>query len=319
VTIWLMLTKKVNFTTLFIAVVVMIVSFLPTIAYELTSNFSQFHQGLLAMQDKSASGRGVDAVNFWPNALSVLEQFKTLMTKSVIPGITQYGVASALISVSLLALILRSRDSFKKRFALSTLSLWFISLGWFFTNTGFRDWQVSPLAPLLLVSILLLLMDFKKVGGVVISLLLIVNLLAVVNRVQALDSDKSDESMLSNQLETIDWIYSKADDNCFSVYTYIPSVYDYQYQYLYWWYGNKQYGYAPCLYGADFLGNFSYVPSAQKFKETNKKATDQLYLVIEPAKEKFLQDEWYKTVTEGTRLIESNSIGQIGIEKREAL
>ncbi len=55
----------------------------------------------------------------------------------------------------------------------------------------------------------------------------------------------SDPSNLANQLIAIDRVYQEADGRAFRVYNYVPSVYDYTYQYLFWWYGTKKYGYQP--------------------------------------------------------------------------
>lgn len=54
-----------------------------------------------------------------------------------------------------------------------------------------------------------------------------------------------DKSNLRNELEAIDWVYQKAAGQGFKAYNYIPSVYDFPYQYLYWWHGTEKYGYQP--------------------------------------------------------------------------
>lgn len=53
------------------------------------------------------------------------------------------------------------------------------------------------------------------------------------------------KSSLKNSLQTIDWVYQHAGSQGFVAYSYLPSVYDYPYQYLYWWYGKNKYGYVP--------------------------------------------------------------------------
>ena len=55
----------------------------------------------------------------------------------------------------------------------------------------------------------------------------------------------NNKSSLKNEKQMIDWVYRHADGKGFKAYSYLPSIYDYPYQYLYWWYGNKQYGYVP--------------------------------------------------------------------------
>ncbi len=55
----------------------------------------------------------------------------------------------------------------------------------------------------------------------------------------------SDPSNFRNQLEVVDLVYLSAKGQPFKVYNYIPSVYDFPYQYLFWWYGTNKYHYQP--------------------------------------------------------------------------
>lgn len=59
------------------------------------------------------------------------------------------------------------------------------------------------------------------------------------------DLYSSDKSNLKNEMSAIDWVYKHMSGKGFKAYNYIPSVYDYPYQYLYFWYGAKKYGYQP--------------------------------------------------------------------------
>lgn len=54
-----------------------------------------------------------------------------------------------------------------------------------------------------------------------------------------------DPGSLANQIEAVDWVYEEANGEGFKVYAYTPAIYDYNYQYLFWWYGRKRYGYQP--------------------------------------------------------------------------
>lgn len=88
-----------------------------------------------------------------------------------------------------------------------------------------------------------------------------------------------DRSNLRNELETIDWVYQKAEGRGFRAYNYIPSVYDYPYQYLYWWYGFKKYGYHPET--ISYLDNVpEYIPGNKLFITNSKKTQDNLIFLI---------------------------------------
>lgn len=74
--------------------------------------------------------------------------------------------------------------------------------------------------------------------------------------VQTRISDRSIE-MYGNQLSVIDVIYANAMGSSFKVYTYTPVIYDYTYQYLFSWYGNKHYGYIP--------QDYAYLPDEPEY------------------------------------------------------
>lgn len=98
-------------------------------------------------------------------------------------------------------------------------------------------------------------------------------------------SDRSgDKSNLRNEMEAIDWVYKKASGKGFKAYNYIPSVYDFPYQYLYWWQG-KKYGFHPET--VSYLdGVPEYIQSNEVFFNMKKKQEDQnVFLIYEPDKE----------------------------------
>lgn len=96
----------------------------------------------------------------------------------------------------------------------------------------------------------------------------------------------NDPSNLRNELTAIDWVYTKANGNGFKAYSYIPSVYDYNYHYLYWWYGAKKYGYHPL--------DVAYLPNQTEYIKDNallwtkaKAGSNEglIFLIIETDKE----------------------------------
>lgn len=93
-------------------------------------------------------------------------------------------------------------------------------------------------------------------------------------------NDRSaDKSNLRNSIEAIDWVYEHLNNKGFKAYNYIPSVYDFPYQYLYWWYGTKKYGYLPetITYKE---GVPEYIPHNTEFLLKTKPQEDQLIALI---------------------------------------
>lgn len=56
---------------------------------------------------------------------------------------------------------------------------------------------------------------------------------------------EGDAAVYRNQLAVVDFVYHKAHGEHFNYIVYTPPVYDYTYQYLFAWYGEKTYGYTP--------------------------------------------------------------------------
>ncbi len=71
----------------------------------------------------------------------------------------------------------------------------------------------------------------------------------------------ADPSNMNNELKAIDWVYTEADGEAFKVYSYLPSIYDYPYQYLFWWYGTKKFGYQPA--------DIAYLPHQPEYIKNN--------------------------------------------------
>ncbi len=92
-----------------------------------------------------------------------------------------------------------------------------------------------------------------------------------------------DRSNMKNELSAIDWVYENAAGRGFNVYSYLPSVYDFPYNHLFWWYGSSKYGYEPAE-TAYLPGQPEYIRDVDKLW-TKKKPVDLEYpitfLIIE--------------------------------------
>jgi hypothetical protein len=110
-----------------------------------------------------------------------------------------------------------------------------------------------------------------------------------------------DPSNLANQINIIDWIYRKAENNSFQVYSYLPSVYDHAYQHVFWWYGTMTYGYQPAK--ITYADNVPpYVKSANKLwtkiYNAPNNASPVIFLIIEPDQENpQRQSDWLSNYT----------------------
>lgn len=97
-----------------------------------------------------------------------------------------------------------------------------------------------------------------------------------------------DPSLFKNEVAAIDYVYKYANGKNFKVYTYLPSIIDYPYQYLIWWYGLKEYGFLPIDYAyapdkPEYISNkakFSEKEDKQKLRENS----NLIFLIKEPNK-----------------------------------
>jgi hypothetical protein len=125
-----------------------------------------------------------------------------------------------------------------------------------------------------------------------VSLLILVYVLFASVRVHSTFIDlpgkriSGDPSNFRNELTAINLIYEKAGGQAFKVYDYIPSVLDYPYQYLFWWYGAKNYGYHP--QNITYLDNVpEYIANNDVFftKRLAESKDPRIFLLIEPDNE----------------------------------
>lgn len=128
-------------------------------------------------------------------------------------------------------------------------------------------------------------------------------------------------SVLANQELALDWVYQKAGGKGFRVYTYVSPIYDYNYQYLFLWYGLDRYGYLPA--------EFSYLPNKpeyvqkkeaqlQRFQDKIKLAGTEVYLIIEKEGYRDRRLAWYQQFpySEYMLLDREELPGDILVEKR---
>lgn len=156
-----------------------------------------------------------------------------------------------------------------------------------------------------------------KILALVVSVSLVVySILNIVNFfINDLGKPSMDPSLFRNEIKAIDYVYQYANGQNFKVYTYLPSVYDYPYQYLFWWYGQKRYGYIPGEY-AYSSNKPKYIPSQDKFQARLDNFSGLVFLIKEPDRND-TRSGWEGEFV-NLETIEKQMVGPIEIEiKRE--
>ncbi|MEN8253084.1 MAG: hypothetical protein ABFQ62_01765 [Patescibacteria group bacterium] len=315
--IYLVYKKKLDWEYFVFGLIFLGLPFIPHLISELQTDFSQLKSGINAFQNHE-TGLQIASGNELNQFLSVGKIHLELIGKTLVPSHTLLGLSFAIISTASYLKLKLNKNDFVKKLIILTSTLTLFSWIWFSLSTGLNDWHLLGLPTLFLLTFCLITLNLPhKIATALFSLLLFVQIIGLMQRIVALESEHDDQSMLNSELAAIDWIYAENQNKSFEVYSYLPSVKDYPYQYLFWWRGRKKYNYLPCKYAADPLGSNSYVPHAYKYQQASRKCSGIVYLIIEPALQQSLQDNWYKRVSKNTQLVNSARIGKIKLEKRK--
>lgn len=176
-------------------------------------------------------------------------------------------------------------------------------------------WHLGFIVVSGILTISFLMSHFKILSIPATFFIIYLSTLAVINFFQHdYNQASTDPSNFKNEIKVIDYIYQKAGDRNFRVYTHIPSVYDYPYQYLIWWYGKNKYGYLPKEY--TYLPDKPiYIPAQSKFQNTISKSDSNLVFLVEELQNPKLLDLWLNNFNNYPSL-DSVMIGPIRVETR---
>lgn len=216
----------------------------------------------------------------------------------------------------------------KKKETIIYASLVFIFipfLGYLFLPVTVNPWHLGGE---MAVSLVLLAYLFKKLsekgilGKVIFAGLAVsaiwFSLFNVGNYfVSDMGKPNSDPSLYKNEIAAIDYVYKYAKGKNFKVYTFMPSIYDYPYQYLFWWYGKKTYGYIPADY-AYAPDKPLYISNKDKFAGSQSNYDGLVFLIKEPNRGYNWKSGWEASYR-FMELLSSEKLGAIDIEvRREA-
>ena len=143
---------------------------------------------------------------------------------------------------------------------------------------------------------------YKKLAGILLVGLLSLNFYRVgIDQWQFVQKKATDDPKnLNNLIKNIDWVYQKINGDGFEAYNYVPEVYDYPNQYLYWWYGIKKYGYMPNKVSYSLVEVPEYIRTQKEFYENTRENKNGKIALIYETKNSYIgwlnQFEKYCTV-----------------------
>ena len=162
----------------------------------------------------------------------------------------------------------------------------------------------------------------KTVSLIISIMIIFLGLSNIVNFfINDFKKTNEDPSLYRNEIAAIDYVYQKAGDRNFKVYDYLPSIIDYPYQYLIWWYGLKKYGYLPADY-AYAPNRTPYISNKESFSATseslqNRQDSDLVFLIKEPNRNN-TRSGWEGNFIK-MESIEKQKLGSLEVEIRKEI
>ena len=315
-----------NLKVLIISILAFIIPFIPQIIFEFRHSFLQTKSLILYFQGENQTLEG--KLPILPRINDRLFKFFDLFKQSIfIPNIFVAFLILLVVIIALTILFRTKKKKQKEAISIILLNLIIPLIGFIFLfSPELKSWYIRglPVAYCLLVALVfdLILEKFKKLKAVIFLILIViffanVNLLSRLNDI-FLGFPEGNAGTFRNQIRTIDWIYQDAGGKDFNVYVYTPPIYDFHYQYLFWWYGKKNYQYEPFEYSylpgkKDYIKyKYSYLPQDYN----NKKPPLPFYLILEPDNDKTKILGWLENFKESKTLTKIILPGQITVEKR---
>ncbi len=308
----LLIKRKITWNNILLSIAVFLVAISPHIISEFTSGFSQIN----AFLAHSQSSKSIFSLYLTSQLVKTGTAFSEILASLVLP---QIPVISLILLVGLIGLIIKYQSRRFMIINLTSLLIFFTSFIWFSLNNGLRPWHLVYLPTMLFVILIINLLTFSKwIKQIVLGFIILAQVINLSARLKSYLINQDDPGLLKNQIAAIDWIYQKNLNSSPSVYIYVPSVYDYHYQYLISWHGISKYGFVPCEYstypGTD---GSSYIPNKKAFLNPQKTCLNSRFLIIEPPISQDLLNTWLDGVVKNTKLVEKTKIGKIRLEMRE--
>lgn len=300
-----LMQKQLNFKTILLAAIVLGIFIFPRFISEIQTNFSQ--QKTIIRELKEPQGT-FSSTNFE----EITGGFKKILPQNEVLAIALF------IAVFIVFVKTKDKNPFVRRFTYHSIFLIFNSYLWFSSNLGWRSWHTVYIRPLFFISLILMALSInKKLGVMVLAIILVTQSLFFLDRYRENLKTTPDQSILKNEMGAIDWVYQNSEQQGFYVYSYLPSVLDYNYQYLFWWHGRKNYGYVPCEYSTFPKTPSLFVPGEEFYQEPKRECANLRFLIIEPDVRSAVRQRWIDQVTKNTTLLDSTNIGSIRVEKRQ--
>jgi len=322
--LYLVFSQKINFKfkSLMFGLVGFITPFVPQIIFEFRHNFLQTRSLLAYFAGNNESLEG--KLPFWQRVGDRFTKFLGFYSETL-PFNHPIVKIFIFIVILVVFLSLKKKDNLKKLFIVLFSVLLIPFFGFIFIfPPELKQWYLYGLP---VIYSFLLAIGLREVysknliGKVFVSLFLASYLLTLDLGYRLKYFEKTEFfSNFDGEVQAVNYIYQDSSGKPFKVYVFTPPVYEYGYQYLFWWRG-RQNGYWPEEY-AYLPGKTDYVPNKERYnllqsQTQGKQETDMIYLIIESKTGKGF-DGWYGRFADSKLLEEKKMKTGLIIQKRQA-
>ncbi len=303
---WVLRKIKPAFSSVVWAFLGLVSVLLPQIAFEVKHNFIQTKavlQYFSQPEDHALTGQKVVSV-----IQTVLGEAKTAVVPSVPqlwqPVNTMIGVFIGLILILAFVAFWSKKPSnggsnvlveYSSALSLTLCFLTIPTIGYFFLhfNVWYLYGMLPPVVWLMGCSLRMLPSWYHRFYLVLLAFGAGAQLLFF--RQENITQLREQRSFLPLKLQTLEVIRKQAENRAFASYHYVPEVYDYTYQYLYFW---------QAIQGKELPTEFSYKPNETayipekgallaKFQSNQQAEPEVIFFVVEqPENEQFLAEWW---------------------------
>ena len=271
-TLLFFLLKRFSFKNIFASIVGFVITLLPQALFEMRHDFLMTKTLLAEFTGKAAIlGEKLSFSDRLPER--ELRFINTLRDTNHIPFETLSIIYPILLVLGILYLISKYRKNIPNNLTLLTLSFFIFScIFYLFFPLGIKTWYILGLsipAAIFFVSVIERIFSKNIFGKILVFVFIFFTFQNTLKaHLEYLDKNflkpSDNPSNLMNEIKAVDWVYQEAGGQGFRVYSYLPAIYDYPLQHVFWWYGTKTYGYQP--------EDIAYLPGQPEYIQKGERA-----------------------------------------------
>lgn len=279
----LLKTKGFWVSTLFF-----VLTTVPQILFDLKHNFIMSKSVFKFLVESKGVG-----INIGVRVANIYESFHNTLSATLMNEELLTKIAILLFLIYPVSLFIKKKKISDSLICICLMFIVIPFIGYLILPVQVNPWHLGApmVAAILLLNIILSRFQFnllgKGVSFIIFGLIIFYtssNIVGFYTRDRFIKSN--DPSDYINEVAAIDYVYKYAQGKNFKVYTYLPSVIDYPYQYLIWWWGLKNYGYLPIDY-AYAPNKPQYIANKDKFSATGdslkkRENSNFVFLIKEP-------------------------------------